>query len=212
MLHVIVEFSVANFVSVLKLYKKESQALHSFVVERNEAISPTTTFNHACSAFALFLSLLFLFSFSLSFSLSLSLVAAAWDSFFFNFRIFEDGDITDGLHHAVFERFPPRPRSRVVVVVVVVVAFVAFSRRRSWRRRTPVVAIGKARWNLVVVVVSDAPGVSMAISRSKAHSLLLLLLLLVVVLLAVVSRSGELFSPSSSSSSLLRLPTTSIGA
>ena len=86
MLHLIVEdveFSVANFVSVLKLYKKESQAIHSFV--GNEAFSPPTTFDHACSAFALsfaFVPVFFSLSFSLSLSLSLS-SRGAWDSFFF---------------------------------------------------------------------------------------------------------------------------------
>ena len=73
MLHVIVEFSVANLCLFLKLYKKESQASHSFVVERNEAISPTTTFDHACSAFALSFAFVPVF-FSLFLSLSLSLL------------------------------------------------------------------------------------------------------------------------------------------
>ena len=86
MLHLIVEdveFSVANFVSVLKLYKKESQAIHSFV--GNEAFSPPTTFDHACSAFALSFAFVPVF-FSLSFSLSLSLSrrAARGTLFFFN--------------------------------------------------------------------------------------------------------------------------------
>ena len=81
MLHLLVEFRVANFVSVfLKLEKKESQALHSFVVG-NEAFSPTTTFDHACSAFALSFAFVPVF-FSLSFSLSLS-SRGARDSFFF---------------------------------------------------------------------------------------------------------------------------------
>ena len=65
----------------LKLEKKESQALHSFVVG-NEAFSPTTTFDHACSAFALSFAFVPVF-FSLSFSLSLS-SRGARDSFFFN--------------------------------------------------------------------------------------------------------------------------------
>ena len=85
MLHLIVEdveFSVANFVSVLKLYKKESQAIHSFV--GNEAFSPPTTFDHACSAFALSFAFVPVF-FSLSFSLSLSLSRrAARGTLFFN--------------------------------------------------------------------------------------------------------------------------------
>ena len=70
------------FVSVVKnVYKKESQALHSFV--GNETFSPTTTFNHACSAFFLSFAFVPVF-FSLSFSLSLSLSSrGAWDSFFF---------------------------------------------------------------------------------------------------------------------------------
>ena len=82
MLHLLVEFRVANFVSVLKTREKgESSYIHSFVVG-NEAFSPTTTFDHACSAFALSFAFVPVF-FSLSFSLSLS-SRGARDSFFFN--------------------------------------------------------------------------------------------------------------------------------
>ena len=84
----------------LKLEKKESQALHSFVVG-NEAFSPTTTFDHACSAFALSFAFVPVF-FSLSFSLSL--VARRVGLFFFLTRMRGRRTQLTGLHHAVFER------------------------------------------------------------------------------------------------------------
>ena len=81
MLHLIVEFSVANFWGVCfkTIYKKESQAIHSFVVG-NEAFSATTSFDDACSAFALSFAFVPVF-FSLSFSVSL--VARRVGLFFF---------------------------------------------------------------------------------------------------------------------------------
>jgi hypothetical protein len=101
-LHLIVEFSVANFVSVLKLYKKESQVkLYTLSSSGTRPFRRRRRLLTTLVQRSLFLSLLFLFS-SLFLSLSLSLVARRVGLFFFLTR----GRRTQltGLHHAVFER------------------------------------------------------------------------------------------------------------
>jgi hypothetical protein len=73
---------LSNFVSVFnKTPEKGESSSALFQVVGNEAFSPTTTFDHACSAFALSFAFVPVF-FSLSFSLSLS-SRGARDSFFF---------------------------------------------------------------------------------------------------------------------------------
>ena len=86
MLHLIVEFSVANFVSVLKLYKKESQVkLYTLSSSGTRPFRRRRRLLTTLVQRSLFLSLLFLFSsLFLSLSLSLSRRAARGTLFFFN--------------------------------------------------------------------------------------------------------------------------------
>ena len=85
---------------ILCLFLKR-RVLHTLFVVGNEAFSPTKTFDHACSAFALSFAFVPVF-FSLSFSLSL--VARRVGLFFFLTRMRGRRTQLTGLHHAVFER------------------------------------------------------------------------------------------------------------